>query len=177
MIYISLVYLFHIDGLVQERRNSTANALELRHSCTNPIDIISVFLSFELAFQDLSVWQHMRLWSYVVQSLPQQPWRLRARQTEDVTSLLAQPHRTFAPPREKLPQPAVTSLVRLCTNWKIYRISTICILLEIGKNSWFELTRIIWSTHVLYYRYMMHTSKTFIKSLNICFNLKYLDDR
>ena len=26
----------HIDGLVQERRNSTANALELRLSCTNP---------------------------------------------------------------------------------------------------------------------------------------------
>ena len=25
-----------IDGLVQERRNSTANALELRLSCTNP---------------------------------------------------------------------------------------------------------------------------------------------
>ena len=27
---------FHIDGLVQERRNSTANALELRLSYTNP---------------------------------------------------------------------------------------------------------------------------------------------
>ena len=27
---------FHIDGLVQERRNSIANALELRLSCTNP---------------------------------------------------------------------------------------------------------------------------------------------
>ena len=26
----------HIDGLVQERRNSTANALELQLSCTNP---------------------------------------------------------------------------------------------------------------------------------------------
>ena len=26
----------HIDGLVQERRNSSANALELRLSCTNP---------------------------------------------------------------------------------------------------------------------------------------------
>ena len=25
-----------IDGLVQERRNSIANALELRLSCTNP---------------------------------------------------------------------------------------------------------------------------------------------
>ena len=28
--------LSHIDGLVQERRNSIANALELRRSCTNP---------------------------------------------------------------------------------------------------------------------------------------------
>ena len=27
---------WHIDGLVQERRNSSANALELRLSCTNP---------------------------------------------------------------------------------------------------------------------------------------------
>ena len=26
----------HLDGLVQERRNSTANALELRLSCTKP---------------------------------------------------------------------------------------------------------------------------------------------
>ena len=26
----------HIDGLVQERRNSIANALELRLSCINP---------------------------------------------------------------------------------------------------------------------------------------------
>ena len=27
---------FHIDGLVQERCNSIANALEVRLSCTNP---------------------------------------------------------------------------------------------------------------------------------------------
>ena len=27
----------YIDGLVQERRNSIANALELRPSCTNPL--------------------------------------------------------------------------------------------------------------------------------------------
>ena len=27
----------HINGLVQERRNSSANALELRLSCTNPL--------------------------------------------------------------------------------------------------------------------------------------------
>ena len=29
---------FHIDGLVQERRNFIANALELRHSCTKPLN-------------------------------------------------------------------------------------------------------------------------------------------
>ena len=28
--------MYHIDGLVQERRNSIANALELRLSCTHP---------------------------------------------------------------------------------------------------------------------------------------------
>ena len=27
---------YHFDGLMQERRNSIANALELRLSCTNP---------------------------------------------------------------------------------------------------------------------------------------------
>ena len=29
-------FIDHFDGLVQERRNSIANALELRLSCTNP---------------------------------------------------------------------------------------------------------------------------------------------
>ena len=28
---------FHVDGLVQERRNSSALAMELRLSCTNPL--------------------------------------------------------------------------------------------------------------------------------------------
>ena len=39
MIWISKNYrleIFHIDGLVQERRNSSALAMELRLSCTNP---------------------------------------------------------------------------------------------------------------------------------------------
>ena len=31
-----LVIVYQFDGLVQERRNSIANALELRLSCTNP---------------------------------------------------------------------------------------------------------------------------------------------
>ena len=31
----NILYL-DIDGLVQERRNSIANAMELRHSCANP---------------------------------------------------------------------------------------------------------------------------------------------
>ena len=30
-------YILYIDGLVQEKRNSIANALELRFSCTNPL--------------------------------------------------------------------------------------------------------------------------------------------
>ena len=29
--------MLHINGLVQERRNSSANALEFRLSCTNPL--------------------------------------------------------------------------------------------------------------------------------------------
>ena len=33
---IDQIFTVHIDGLVQERRNSIANALELRLSCTNP---------------------------------------------------------------------------------------------------------------------------------------------
>ena len=33
--------LIHIGGLVQERRNSIANALELRLSCTNPSTYVS----------------------------------------------------------------------------------------------------------------------------------------
>ena len=32
----SLLVVFHMDGLVQERRNSSALAMELRLSCTNP---------------------------------------------------------------------------------------------------------------------------------------------
>ena len=32
----------HIDGLVQERHNSIANALELRISCTNPLITVQV---------------------------------------------------------------------------------------------------------------------------------------
>ena len=32
---MQLEWRFHIDGLVQERRNSIANAMELRLSCTN----------------------------------------------------------------------------------------------------------------------------------------------
>ena len=35
VIWIHLKYP-HIDGLVQERRNSSALAMELRLSCTNP---------------------------------------------------------------------------------------------------------------------------------------------
>ena len=38
MIWITIHKIMsHIDGLVQERCNSIANALELRLSCTNPL--------------------------------------------------------------------------------------------------------------------------------------------
>ena len=33
---INFISFYEIDGLVQERRNSIANAMELRLSCTNP---------------------------------------------------------------------------------------------------------------------------------------------
>ena len=36
MVWIVLNISVYIDGLVQERRNPIANALELRLSCTNP---------------------------------------------------------------------------------------------------------------------------------------------
>ena len=52
----------HIDGLMQERRNSVANALELRLSCTNPsiwakhkCDI-SLFSDIDLLRPYLSLW-------------------------------------------------------------------------------------------------------------------------
>ena len=36
IIYTLGHYIFYIDGLMQERRNSIANGVELRLSCTNP---------------------------------------------------------------------------------------------------------------------------------------------
>ena len=38
-----------IDGLVQERRNSAANTLELRLSCINPLTYFTSFLHTEIA--------------------------------------------------------------------------------------------------------------------------------
>ena len=34
--YLHALWFYEVDGLVQERRNSISNALELRLSCTNP---------------------------------------------------------------------------------------------------------------------------------------------
>ena len=39
---------WYIDGLIQERRNSIANALELRLSCTSPSTCISIRVLFEI---------------------------------------------------------------------------------------------------------------------------------
>ena len=38
------VLCLYIDGLMQERRNSIANALELRRSCTNPSTCACVYM-------------------------------------------------------------------------------------------------------------------------------------
>ena len=43
--------LFYIDGLVQEKRNSIANALELRLSCTNPTIYASAISFVEAAIK------------------------------------------------------------------------------------------------------------------------------
>ena len=39
----------YIDGLMQERRNSIANALELRLSCTNPSNYITILHSVNIS--------------------------------------------------------------------------------------------------------------------------------
>ena len=41
---IILIHLHHVDGLVQERWNSSALAMELRLSCTKPIDVMIINL-------------------------------------------------------------------------------------------------------------------------------------
>ena len=40
----------HIDGLVQERRNSIANAMELRLSCTHPLTYMNIKGELQAAF-------------------------------------------------------------------------------------------------------------------------------
>ena len=41
----------HLDGLVQERRNSTVNALDLHLSCTNPsIYALNSVIANEISF-------------------------------------------------------------------------------------------------------------------------------
>ena len=37
--YFHALWFYELDGLVQERRNSISNTLELRLSCTNPIEM------------------------------------------------------------------------------------------------------------------------------------------
>ena len=51
----------YIDGLVQERRNSIANALELHLSCTNPS-----ICSWSVMHDDVIKWKHfLRYWPFV----------------------------------------------------------------------------------------------------------------
>ena len=89
--------LYDINGLVQERRNSIANALELRLSCTNPsicsiryshfflaftettprifyLDFINCFIYTVLAYEvHVAQWQHMSAyiswWCYDIEML------------------------------------------------------------------------------------------------------------
>ena len=44
----------HIDGLVQERRNSSALAMELRLSCTNPSIRIAINEKNDQLYHDVS---------------------------------------------------------------------------------------------------------------------------
>ena len=46
-ILIVITVRIHIDGLVQKRRNSIAKALELRLSCTKPIDMKAIEIVIE----------------------------------------------------------------------------------------------------------------------------------
>ena len=43
-VHLHVLCIYHFDGLVQERRNSIANALELRLSCTNPSTCAAVHI-------------------------------------------------------------------------------------------------------------------------------------
>ena len=66
----SLYYHFYLDGLVQEKRISIANAMELRLSCTNPSicgcpDVIS--LSFYILYPGLGAQLHQFV--YTVQAV------------------------------------------------------------------------------------------------------------
>ena len=45
-----VMFSFHVDGLVQERRNSIANTLELRLSCTNPSMYRLFYTCFTMAY-------------------------------------------------------------------------------------------------------------------------------
>ena len=40
---VGIAYNVYIDGLVQERRNSSALAMELRPSCTSRIDMVVIY--------------------------------------------------------------------------------------------------------------------------------------
>ena len=58
----SIVKLPYIDGLVQEKHNSSAYAMELCFSCTNPLISLSYFLSL---FQFISL-SHLILSSHII---------------------------------------------------------------------------------------------------------------
>ena len=60
----------YFDGLVQERRHTIANALELRLSCINP-SIWATTVELDLLAYDIQLWWIMhRSWMWIPQKGP-----------------------------------------------------------------------------------------------------------
>ena len=60
--WVSISTKLHIDGLVQERCNSIANALELRLSCTNP----SICAALEINHELLTKFDYFNCWPFTL---------------------------------------------------------------------------------------------------------------
>ena len=63
--WIQDIVMEHIDGLVQERRNSIANALELHLSCTNP-SIEDVILKINIKDKNYLHRRHFQMHSFLM---------------------------------------------------------------------------------------------------------------
>ena len=58
----------HIDGLMQERRNSSALAMELRLSCINPL-IYALAMELHLSFTNPWIYDNYFLLTYIIHSV------------------------------------------------------------------------------------------------------------